>query len=38
MSEEPAENISGGAAGGGVAADFDPATADTRAEHVVDRL
>ena len=38
MSEEPAENISGGAAGGGVAADFDPATADTRAERVVDRL
>ncbi|AFZ73692.1 endonuclease III domain-containing protein [Natronobacterium gregoryi] len=35
---EPAVNVSGGQAGGGVAAEFDPATADTRAEHVVDRL
>lgn len=35
---EPAENISGGAAGGGVAAAFDPGEADTRAEAVVDRL
>lgn len=35
---EPAVNISGGATGGGVAAEFDPATADTRAEEVVDRL
>ena len=35
MSEEPAENISGG---GGRAASFDPAAADTRAERVVDRL
>ena len=38
MDEEPAENISGGAAGGGAAARFDPAQADTRAERVVDRL
>ena len=38
MSEEPAENISGGASGGGTAADFDPAAADTRTERVVDRL
>ena len=38
MSEEPAENISGGTAGGGTAADFDPAAADTRTESVVDRL
>ena len=36
--DEPAVNISGGAAGGGVAAEFDPATAETRAEEVVDRL
>ncbi|AGB31529.1 HhH-GPD family protein [Natrinema pellirubrum DSM 15624] len=35
---EPAVNISGGTAGGGRAAEFDPATADTRAEEVVDRL
>ena len=35
MSEEPAENISGG---GGRAASFDPAAADTRTERVVDRL
>ena len=35
---EPAVNISGGADGGGTAATFDPATADTRAERVVDRL
>ncbi|WP_247001195.1 endonuclease III domain-containing protein [Halosolutus gelatinilyticus] len=35
---EPAVNISGGADGGGIAAEFDPATADTRAEAVVDRL
>ncbi|WP_408958155.1 endonuclease III domain-containing protein [Natrinema sp. 74] len=35
---EPAVNISGGRAGGGAAAEFDPATADTRAEEVVDRL
>ena len=38
MDEEPAENISGGAAGGGAAVRFDPAQADTRAERVVDRL
>ena len=38
MDEEPAENISGGAAGGGAAARFDPAQAHTRAERVVDRL
>ncbi|SDC47182.1 endonuclease III [Natrinema hispanicum] len=35
---EPAVNISGGTAGGGIAAEFDPATADTRAEAVIDRL
>ncbi|QCC60358.1 endonuclease III [Natrinema thermotolerans] len=35
---EPAVNISGGTAGGGRTAEFDPATADTRAEEVVDRL
>ena len=40
MSEdrEPSVNISGGSAGGGAVAEFDPATADTRAEAVVDRL
>jgi endonuclease-3 len=38
MSEEPAENISGGASGGGRAASFDPTEADTRAERVVDHL
>jgi endonuclease III len=36
--QEPAVNISGGETGGGAAAEFDPATADTRAERVVDRL
>ena len=35
---EPPENISGGAAGGGMAATFEPGTAETRAEEVVDRL
>ncbi|WP_255194189.1 endonuclease III domain-containing protein [Natronobeatus ordinarius] len=35
---EPSVNISGGTSGGGVEAAFDPATADTRAEAVVDRL
>jgi len=35
---EPAANISGGEAGGGAVAEFDPATAETRAERVVDRL
>ncbi len=35
---EPERNISGGADGGGVAATFEPGTADTRAEAVVDRL
>jgi endonuclease-3 len=35
---EPPENISGGAAGGGRAATFDPGEAATRAEAVVDRL
>ncbi|SDR10047.1 endonuclease III domain-containing protein [Natronobacterium texcoconense] len=40
MSEdpEPSVNISGGESGGGATAEFDPATADTRAERVVDRL
>ncbi|WP_336329016.1 endonuclease III domain-containing protein [Haloarcula sp. CGMCC 1.2071] len=36
--EEPAENISGGTAGGGQSATFDPETAGTRAEAIVDRL
>ncbi|MFP8955803.1 endonuclease III domain-containing protein [Natrialbaceae archaeon A-CW3] len=35
---EPEVNISGGEAGGGAPATFDPATADTRSERVVDRL
>ncbi|MWV40633.1 endonuclease III [Natrialba sp. INN-245] len=35
---EPSVNISGGESGGGVATEFDPATADKRAERVVDRL
>jgi len=35
---EPTKNISGGASGGGNEARFDPATAGTRAEAVVDRL
>ncbi len=35
---EPQENISGGAAGGGEAAAFEPGDAETRAEAVVDRL
>ncbi|MDJ1431628.1 endonuclease III [Halostagnicola sp. A-GB9-2] len=35
---EPSRNISGGLEGGGIAAEFDPATADTRAEAVVDEL
>ena len=35
---EPAVNISGGPAGGGRTATFEPATAGTRAEAVVDRL
>jgi endonuclease-3 len=38
MSEEPVDNISGGASGGGQSTSFDPATAGTRAEAVVDRL
>ncbi|WP_336134799.1 endonuclease III domain-containing protein [Natronomonas amylolytica] len=38
MNDEPAENISGGESGGGAFAEFDPETADTRAEQVVDRL
>src|SRR6056297_1510884 len=38
VDDEPAVNISGGSDGGGVDATFDPATADTRAERVVDRL
>jgi endonuclease-3 len=36
--DEPDENISGGASGGGEAATFDPDAAGTRAEAVVDRL
>ncbi|NGM69066.1 hypothetical protein G6M89_08590 [Natronolimnobius sp. AArcel1] len=35
---EPSVNISGGASGGGVPAEFDPETAETRAERVIDRL
>ena len=35
---EPEVNISGGADGGGTAATFEPGTADTRAEAIVDRL
>ncbi len=35
---EPVENISGGSTGGGVAAEFVPGEAATRAEAVVDRL
>ena len=38
MAEEPSVNISGGDAGGGAAADFEAATAATRAEAVVDEL
>ena len=38
MADEPAENISGGASGGGQPATFDPATAGTRAERIVDQL
>ena len=38
MAEEPAENISGGVDGGGAPAAFEPASADTRAERVVDVL
>ena len=38
MPDEPAENISGGASGGGQPATFEPSTAATRAEAVVDRL
>ncbi|MFP4625014.1 MAG: endonuclease III domain-containing protein [Natronomonas sp.] len=36
--DEPAENISGGATGGGIEMDFDPHDAPTRAAAVVDRL
>ncbi|MDL5361831.1 endonuclease III [Halalkalicoccus sp. NIPERK01] len=35
---EPAENISGGPSGGGIAAEFEPSEATTRAEAVVDVL
>jgi endonuclease-3 len=38
MSDEPAENISGGADGGGVAATFASGDPETRAEAVVDAL
>ncbi|RQG89893.1 endonuclease III [Natrarchaeobius halalkaliphilus] len=40
MSEdpEPSMNISGGESGGGIATEFDPSTAETRAERVIDRL
>ena len=35
---EPTVNISGGVGGGGVTAEFDPSTAETRTEEIVDRL
>ena len=38
MAEEPDENISGGVRGGSRPASFDPSTAGTRAEAVVDQL
>jgi len=38
MPQEPDENISGGVSGGGQEATFDPSTAGTRAEAVVDVL
>ena len=38
MADEPTENISGGVAGGGKSATFEPAEARTRAEAVVSRL
>ena len=38
MAEEPAENISGGDAGGGRETVFDAANAETRAERVIDEL
>ena len=38
MPEEPADNISGGANGGGQPATFEPETAGTRAEAIVDEL
>jgi endonuclease-3 len=38
MAEEPTANISGGAAGGEEAVEFEPAEARTRAESVIDRL
>lgn len=38
MAEEPTENISGGATGGGVPVKFDPNEATTRAEAIIDTL
>lgn len=38
MSDEPAENISGGADGGGSVAAFDPGDATSRVEVFIDRL
>ena len=38
MDDEPAENISGGAGGGGAFSEFESVNAETRAEAVVDRL
>ncbi len=38
MDDEPAENISGGSAGGGTFAEFPPGAGETRAERIVDRL
>lgn len=38
MNDEPAENISGGVAGGGTFVEFDSSDGGSRAEAVVDRL
>ena len=38
MADEPAENISGGAGGGGAFDEFEPGEADRRAEAIVDAL
>ena len=38
MTDEPIENISGGADGGGMATEFEPSEAETRAERVIDHL
>ncbi|WP_331235998.1 endonuclease III domain-containing protein [Natronorarus salvus] len=38
MADEPEVNISGGVEGGGMAAEFEPSEAETRAERVIDLL